>query len=79
MKPLLGDEKVDALRQSCFFARQLSDGRDNPLYRTVVPREDFWCVVPAVSATVCRMFSSAAIARLSSLALPETRRERNKH
>ena len=39
MKPLLGDEKVDALRQSCFFARQLSDGRDNPLYRTVVPRE----------------------------------------
>lgn len=41
MKPLLIDEKVDALRQSCFFARQLSDGRDNPLYR-VVSREDFW-------------------------------------
>ncbi|MEG5548966.1 siderophore-iron reductase FhuF [Enterobacter wuhouensis] len=39
MKPLLGDEKVDALRQSCFFAKQLSDGRDNPLFRTVVPRD----------------------------------------
>lgn len=76
MKPLLGDEKVDALRQSCFFARQLSDGRDNPLYRTVVPREDFWYVVPAVSATVCRTSSSAAIARLSSLARPDTRSER---
>uniref|UniRef100_UPI00301788FB siderophore-iron reductase FhuF n=1 Tax=Leclercia sp. M50 TaxID=3081258 RepID=UPI00301788FB len=24
--------------QAIFFARQLSDGRDNPLYRTVVPR-----------------------------------------
>lgn len=39
MKPLLGDEKVEALRQSSFFAKQLSDGRDNPLYRTVVPRD----------------------------------------
>ena len=39
MKPLLGDEKVEALRQSCFFAKQLSDGRDNPLFRTVVPRD----------------------------------------
>ena len=39
MKPLLGDEMVDALRQSCFFAKQLSDGRDNPLFRTVVPRD----------------------------------------
>ncbi|MCG5043899.1 siderophore-iron reductase FhuF [Enterobacteriaceae bacterium 155047] len=39
MKTLLGDEKVDALRQSCFFTKQLADGRDNPLYRTVVPRD----------------------------------------
>lgn len=39
MKTLLGDEKVDTLRQALFFARQLSDGRDNPLYRTVVPRD----------------------------------------
>lgn len=39
MKPLLGDEKLDALRQFCFFTRQLSDGRDNPLFRTVVPRD----------------------------------------
>ena len=39
MKPLLGDEKVDALRQSLFFTKQLADGRDNPLFRTVVPRD----------------------------------------
>ena len=39
MKPLLGDENVEALRQSCFFAKQLSDGRDNPLFRTVVLRD----------------------------------------
>ncbi|MRS90610.1 siderophore-iron reductase FhuF [Enterobacteriaceae bacterium RIT714] len=39
MKPVLGDETVDALRQSCFFAKQLSDGQDNPLFRTVVPRD----------------------------------------
>ncbi|RAU36173.1 siderophore-iron reductase FhuF [Enterobacter sp. ECC-175] len=39
MKPLLGDEMVEALRQSCFFTRQLADGRDNPLFRTVVPRD----------------------------------------
>ncbi|MED5787510.1 siderophore-iron reductase FhuF, partial [Enterobacter hormaechei] len=26
-------------RQSCFFAKQLSDGRDNPLFRTVVLRD----------------------------------------
>lgn len=39
MKTLLGDEKVDVLRQALFFTRQLSDGRDNPLYRTVVPRD----------------------------------------
>lgn len=39
MKPLLGDETLDTLRQSCFFAKQLSDGHDNPLFRTVVPRD----------------------------------------
>ncbi|MDR9889244.1 siderophore-iron reductase FhuF [Pseudenterobacter timonensis] len=39
MKTLVGEETVDALRQSCFFASTLSDGRDNPLFRTVVPRD----------------------------------------
>ncbi|WP_312953112.1 siderophore-iron reductase FhuF [Superficieibacter sp.] len=39
MKPLLGDDLTDALRQQCFFVRQLSDGRDNPLWRSVVPRD----------------------------------------
>lgn len=39
MKTLLGDEKVAALRRHCFFEKQLSDGQDNPLWRTVVLRE----------------------------------------
>jgi len=38
MKPLLGDENVDALRQSCSL-QTASDGRDNPLFRTVVLRD----------------------------------------
>jgi ferric iron reductase protein FhuF len=63
MKPLLGDENVDALRQSCFFAKQLSDGRDNPLFRTVVLRDGFWFAAPAASAIACRTLSSAGIAR----------------
>lgn len=39
MKTLLGDEQVNALREHLFFAKQLSDGQDNPLWRTVVMRE----------------------------------------
>ncbi|EHP9120115.1 siderophore-iron reductase FhuF, partial [Salmonella enterica subsp. enterica serovar Infantis] len=27
------------LRQRCFFEKQLSDGQDNPLWRTVVMRD----------------------------------------
>ncbi|MCS2149274.1 siderophore-iron reductase FhuF [Scandinavium manionii] len=39
MKTLLGDEQVNSLRQHLFFEKQFSDGRDNPLWRTVVMRE----------------------------------------
>jgi Uncharacterized Fe-S protein len=39
MKTLLGDELVEGLRQHLFFAKQLSDGQDNPLWRTVVLRD----------------------------------------
>jgi ferric iron reductase protein FhuF len=39
MKTLLGDEQVNKLRQHLFFAKQFSDGRDNPLWRTVVMRD----------------------------------------
>lgn len=39
MKALLGDEQVDALRRRCFFEKQLADGSDNPLWRSVIPRE----------------------------------------
>ena len=39
MIPLLGEARVSALRQFCFFEKQLSDGQDNPLWRTVVTRE----------------------------------------
>lgn len=39
MKPLLGDARVSALRQLCFFDKMLANGMDNPLWRTVVLRE----------------------------------------
>ncbi len=39
MRALLGDERLAALRQHCFFEKQLADGRDNPLWRTVMLRE----------------------------------------
>ncbi|WLI75568.1 siderophore-iron reductase FhuF [Kosakonia sp. H02] len=39
MIPLLGETRVAALRQICFFEKQLSDGSDNPLWRTVVLRD----------------------------------------
>ncbi len=38
MREQLGEAQYHALRHACFFDAQLSDGRDNPLYRTVVPR-----------------------------------------
>lgn len=39
LKPHLGEEAWHALRQACFFEKNHLDGRDNPLFRTVVPRE----------------------------------------
>jgi ferric iron reductase protein FhuF len=39
MKSLLGEEQVNVLRQHCFFEKQLANGQDNPLWRTVVLRE----------------------------------------
>lgn len=39
MIPLLGEARVAALRQLCFFEKQFSDGSDNPLWRTVVLRD----------------------------------------
>ncbi|POP45681.1 hydroxamate siderophore iron reductase FhuF [Superficieibacter electus] len=39
MKSLLGDTLTETLRQHCFFHKQLEDGSDNPLWRTVVPRD----------------------------------------
>ncbi|MEO3740538.1 siderophore-iron reductase FhuF [Kosakonia sp. WA-90] len=39
MIPVLGEGRVAALRQTCFFEKQLADGSDNPLWRTVVLRD----------------------------------------
>ncbi|MFE4111528.1 siderophore-iron reductase FhuF [Kosakonia sp. YIM B13611] len=37
--PQLGETRVAALRQLCFFEKQLANGSDNPLWRTVVLRD----------------------------------------
>jgi ferric iron reductase protein FhuF len=39
LKPRLGEAAWQQLRQACFFEKTRLDGCDNPLYRTVVPRE----------------------------------------
>lgn len=39
LKPRLTEADWHTLRQTCFFEKTRLDGRDNPLYRTVVPRE----------------------------------------
>lgn len=39
MRDLLGDLQYHSLRHACFFERQCRSGHDNPLYRTVVPRD----------------------------------------
>lgn len=39
MKDLISEEAINEVRHACFFEKLLSQGQDNPLYRTVVPRE----------------------------------------
>lgn len=39
LKPLLDEQSLAALVNACFFEKQLSCGRENPLYRTVIPRD----------------------------------------
>lgn len=63
MKTLLGDEKIAALRQHCFFEKQFSDGG---IIRSGVRSfcgKGSSSVEPAASAIACRMFSSAGTAR----------------
>lgn len=56
MKALLGDEKIAELRQRCFFEKQLADGQDNPLWRTVVLREG-----QLVRRTCCQRYRLADV------------------
>lgn len=56
MKALLGDEKVTEIRQHCFFEKQLADGQDNPLWRTVVLREG-----QLVRRTCCQRYRLADV------------------
>ncbi|WP_297205966.1 siderophore-iron reductase FhuF [uncultured Pluralibacter sp.] len=39
MKPLLGDALANELRQHLFFSRNFTDGRENPLWRSVILRD----------------------------------------
>lgn len=39
LKPLLDSDTLVTLEHALFFSRQLLDGSDNPLYRTMIPRE----------------------------------------
>lgn len=39
LRELLDETTIAELRHACFFEKQLRDGQDNPLYRTVILRE----------------------------------------
>jgi len=39
LRELLDEATIAELRHACFFEKQLRDGQDNPLYRTVILRE----------------------------------------
>jgi hypothetical protein len=63
MKPLLGDENVDALRQSCFFANSFPMAATTRYSVPSCSVMGFWFAAPAASAIACRTLSSAGTAR----------------
>lgn len=60
----LGDEQVNQLRQSCFFAKTLANGEDNPLWRTVVLRDGL-----LVRRTCCQRYRLPDVQRCGDCTL----------
>ena len=63
MKQLLGEATVESLRHALFFEKTLTNGEDNPLWRTVCCAMACWCAEPAASVIAYRMCSNVAIVR----------------
>lgn len=64
LKPLLDEQSLAALVQTCFFEKQLSCGQENPLYRTVISREGI-----LVRRTCCQRFKLPDVQRCGDCTL----------
>lgn len=63
MKQLLGEATVESLRHALFFEKTLTNGEDNPLWRTWCYATACWCAALAASVIAYRMCSNVAIVR----------------
>lgn len=64
LKPLLDEQILAALVHACFFEKRLSCGRENPLYRTVITREDI-----LVRRTCCQRYKLPDVQRCGDCTL----------
>lgn len=64
LKQLLDEQSLAALVNACFFEKQLSCGRENPLYRTVIPRDGV-----LVRRTCCQRYKLPDVQRCGDCTL----------
>ncbi|RPH29779.1 hydroxamate siderophore iron reductase FhuF [Buttiauxella warmboldiae] len=64
LRELLDEATIAALRHACFFEKQLRNGQDNPLYRTVIPREGL-----LVRRTCCQRYKLPDVQRCGDCTL----------
>ncbi|MEW7312363.1 siderophore-iron reductase FhuF [Buttiauxella gaviniae] len=64
LRALLDDATIAELRHACFFEKQLRDGQDNPLYRTVILREGL-----LVRRTCCQRYKLPNVQRCGDCTL----------
>ena len=64
LRELLDESTIAELRHACFFEKQLQDGQDNPLYRTVILREGL-----LVRRTCCQRYKLPDVQRCGDCTL----------
>lgn len=64
LRELLDESTIAELRHACFFEKQLRDGQDNPLYRTVILREGM-----LVRRTCCQRYKLPDVQRCGDCTL----------
>jgi ferric iron reductase protein FhuF len=64
LREWLDEPTIAELRQGCFFEKNLRNGQDNPLYRTVIPREGL-----LVRRTCCQRYKLPDVQRCGDCTL----------